>query len=61
MIALRLPAPDSLDRLVDALMVAGGAVPVPDDPEDRQSYLALAHALDAAAAARTRTEKEATR
>jgi hypothetical protein len=44
-IAIRLPDATAAARLIDALLVTGGAVPVPADPADRAVYLALAHQL----------------
>jgi len=41
MIDVRMPTPDG-QLLVQALLIAAGAVPRPTDPEDRQAYLTLA-------------------
>lgn len=61
MIDVRMPTP-AAPRLVEALLIAGGMVPRPADPVDRQAYLDLAteigDGLDAAhtrQAANTRT------
>ncbi|MFF5325336.1 hypothetical protein ACFY2Y_16635 [Janibacter hoylei] len=55
MIDVRMPTPAG-PRLVEALLIAGGMVPRPDDPADRQAYLDLAaeigDGLDAAARTR---------
>ncbi|MEU8347672.1 hypothetical protein AB0C74_38745 [Spirillospora sp. NPDC048832] len=56
MIDVRMPTPAG-PRLVEALLIAGGMVPRPDDPADRQAYLDLAaeigDGLDAAHTRRT--------
>lgn len=58
MIDVRMPTPAG-PRLVEALLIAGGVVPSPSDPADRQAYLDLAHelgdGLDALPARRTTT------
>ena len=41
MIDMRMPTPAG-PRLVEALLIAGGMVPRPDSPTDRQAYLDLA-------------------
>lgn len=54
MIDVRMPTPAG-PRLVEALLIAGGMVPRPDDPADRQAYLDLAAEIgDGLDAARTR-------
>jgi hypothetical protein len=45
MIAVQLHDRDAAARLVDALLVASGAVPAPTDPAERQDFLILANAL----------------
>ncbi|MFI0453705.1 hypothetical protein [Actinomadura sp. 6N118] len=44
MIRVQMPTPD-VPRLVEALLVAGGVVPAPADPDERQHYLDLADEL----------------
>jgi hypothetical protein len=44
MLDIRVSVPDA-PRLVEALLVAGGAIPVPTDPTERKVYLALANSL----------------
>ena len=44
MIDLRLPTPAG-PRLVEALLIAAGVAPRPQDPDDRAAYLALANDL----------------
>lgn len=41
MINVRMPTSEG-QRLVQALLIAAGAVPRPTDPEDRKAYLDLA-------------------
>lgn len=54
MIDVRMPTPAG-PRLVEALLIAGGMVPRPADPNDRQAYLDLAAELgDGLDAAHTR-------
>ncbi|CNF62586.1 Uncharacterised protein [Mycobacterium tuberculosis] len=54
MIDVRMPTPAG-PRLVEALLIAGGMVPRPDDPADRQAYLDLAAEIgDGLDAAHTR-------
>ncbi|MFI6522613.1 hypothetical protein ACIBF1_44170 [Spirillospora sp. NPDC050679] len=46
MIAVRLPGgPADAAHLVEALLMAAGAIPVPDGAEARRAYLALADQL----------------
>jgi hypothetical protein len=45
MIAVRLHDRDAASRIVDALLVASGAIPAPTDPTERQDFLTLANAL----------------
>lgn len=45
MIAVRVTTTTDAARLVEALLVAGGAVPAPADPADRDAYLQLARDL----------------
>jgi hypothetical protein len=42
MIHLACPDPRGPSRLVDALLIAAGAIPVPADPDERQAFLDLA-------------------
>jgi hypothetical protein len=44
-IAVRVADPDLAARMVAALLVAGGAIPVPTDTAERNDFLSLAHDL----------------